>query len=86
MSPEIYSEVFSILKALGNEYIDVVPKDMLNTIKNSMDINCQPKYTIDTISKEKIHPEALDIIAYLNLQFWHKHIDEDNIINILYEN
>lgn len=86
MSPEIYSEVFSILKVLGNEYIDVVPKDMLNTIKNSMDINYQPKYTIDTISKEKIHPEALAIIAYLNLQFWHKDIDEDNIINILYEN
>ncbi len=86
MSSEIYSEVFSILKVLGNDYIDVVPKDVLDTIKNNMDINYQPKYTIDTIINEKLHPETLATIAYLNLQFWHKDFDEDNIINILHEN
>ena len=86
MSPEIYSEVFSILKLLGNEYIDVIPQDILNTIKNSMDVNYQPQYSIDTIDKENINPEALSTIAYLNLQFWYKDINEDNIINILYEN
>ena len=86
MSSEIYSEVFSILKLLGKKYIDAVPKNILDTIKNNIDTNYQPKYAIETINNEKIHPETLATIAYLNLQFWHKDVDEDNIINILYEN
>lgn len=86
MSSKIYSEVFSILKMLGSKYTDVIPKNVFDTIKNKMDINYQPKYTVDTINKEKIHPEALVTIAYLNTEFWQKDIDEDNIINILYEN
>lgn len=86
MSPKIYSEVFSILMMLGHEYIDVVPEDILNTIKSNMDINYQPKYTIDTISNQYVHPETLATIAYLNVQFWHKYFDENGVIDILNEN
>lgn len=86
MEPKIYSEVFSILKFLGNEYIDIVPENILDTIKNNMDTSYQPKYTIDTINREYVHPETLAIIAYLNIQFWNQHLDENSIINILNEN
>ena len=86
MNSKVYSEVFSILKALGNKYIDAIPKDVFETIKNNIDSSYQPEYTIDNINKVKIYSDALALIAYFNSQFWHKYSDDNDIIYVLNEN
>ena len=44
---EMYSEVYSILKILGKEYMEKLPKTILKIIIESREENYNPKY--DTI-------------------------------------
>ncbi len=85
MDAKVYSEIFSILKMLGKKYINSIPKEIINAIENSMDKEYQPMYNIDNISEEKISSEALSIIAYFNMEYWHEIKDDDNMISILFE-
>jgi len=69
--PRAYSEVYSFLNVLGNNYISKIPKSIYDTIKNSRDKSYNPKYTdIQNISSETISKEGLSLIAALNLQYW----------------
>ena len=86
MDEKVYSEIFSILKMLGKKYINSIPQEIINVIENSMDKKYQPMYNIDNISNEKIRFETLSVIAYLNTEYWHEIIDDNNMISILFEN
>ena len=39
---EIYSEVYQVLKLLGNEYIDKLPKSLFNMLEEKRDIHYNP--------------------------------------------
>ena len=75
---EIYSEVYQVLNLLGNEYIDKLPKSLLNMLKEKRDINYNPQYIEDIpLNKQNIKKETLAIIALLHLNYWCENEKED---------
>lgn len=66
-----YAEVYKILKYLGSEYINKIPKNLLEVIDKTRDKesvfevdNSKPLY------EQKICQETKDFIAGLNLLYW----------------
>ena len=80
MEAKVYSEIFSILTMLGKKYIDSIPKEIKENIINKMDRDYQPVYNISDINRENISEEALSIIVYFNINYWHNDINEDMLI------
>ena len=75
---EIYSEVYQVLNLLGNEYIDKLPKSLLNMLEEKRDINYNPQYIEDIpLNKQNIKKETLAIIALLHLNYWCENEKED---------
>ena len=50
---EIYSEVYQVLNLLGNEYIDKLPVDLINMLKQKREVNYNPQYTEDIPLKDQ---------------------------------
>lgn len=68
---EIYSEVYQVLKLLGNEYIDKLPNSLFNMLKEKRNISYTPQYIEDIpLNKQNIKKETLAIIALLHLNYW----------------
>lgn len=66
-----YSEVYSFLEAIGEEYMDKVPRKIYNHIKENRDMKYTPIYKKEQrIAESEISKEALALIAGLNLQYW----------------
>lgn len=68
---KMYSEVYSILQMLGEEYINKIPSKLYNLIKDERMEEYNPKYSIDDdIQKQDISTEAMAIIALIHLNYW----------------
>ena len=74
-----YNEVYGILIALGNNFIDKVPKDVLNNIIKKMSYtekNGQKKYDIPkydlkvSLNIQGVSKEAIAIIYYFYYNYW----------------
>ena len=50
---EMYSEVYGILKALGDKYINKLPKTVLKVITESKEENYNPEYSMSIPLKEQ---------------------------------
>lgn len=69
--PRAYSEVYSFLNALGNNYISKIPNTLYNTIKENRDKSYSPiYYSNENIHKYNISQEGLALISAINLQYW----------------
>lgn len=85
--PKAYSEVYSFINTLGNDYINKIPIKVYNTIKNNRDINYNPQFNkSQTIKQGDISQEALSLIAAINLQYWHSDAQEKNDLKKAYLN
>lgn len=74
---DIYSEVYQVLNLLGNEYVNKLPKSLLNMLEEKRNINYVPKYTDDQpLNKQNIQKETLSIIALLHLNYWCENEEE----------
>lgn len=68
-----YSEVYSFINALGDEYKNKIPNAVYNTIKVNRDRDYNPIIKKEqTIQKGMLSHEALALISALNLQYWCK--------------
>ena len=68
---DIYSEVYAILNMLGKEYIDKLPKDIYNIIKEEKSTEYNPIYaTTVALDKQDVKKETISIIAFLHLNYW----------------
>ena len=68
---DIYSEVYAILNMLGKEYIDKLPNDIYNIIKEEKSIEYNPVYaTTVALDKQDVKKETISIIAFLHLNYW----------------
>ena len=66
-----YSEVYSFLNALGEEYINKIPKSVYSIIRDNRDKSYNPTYSKDqNVEKNLFSKEALALIAALNLQYF----------------
>ena len=68
---EIYSEVYGILKALGDRYINKLPKTVLKVITESKEENYNPEYSMSIPLKEQdINRKSLAMIALFHYNYW----------------
>lgn len=68
--PRAYSEVYSFINSLGNNYIKKIPELIYNKLKNERDVNYNPIYeTNKEISDKDISYEGLVLISAINLQY-----------------
>ena len=68
---EMYSEVYGILKALGNKYIDKLPKTVLKVITECKEENYNPEYSmIIPLKEQDINRKSLAMIALLHYNYW----------------
>lgn len=82
---ETYSELYSILNMMGEEYIKKLPENIYARIENERDIEYNPVYVKDVeLEKQNVSEEALASIAYFNLNFWSETIEEKAILNKLF--
>ena len=72
-----YSEVYSFINALGNEYKNKIPNTVYNIIRDNRDKDYNQIIKKEqTIQKGMLSHEALSLIAALNLQYWCKDDEE----------
>ena len=77
---DIYSEVYAILNMLGKEYINKLPNDIYNIIKEEKSLEYNPVYaTTVALDKQDVKKETISIIAFLHLNYW---CDEEEKIKL----
>ena len=85
---EMYSEVYSILNMLGDEYKNKLPDNLIEMIKKEKQDSYDPKYDLNTeFQNLNIKKDTLAMIALFHLNYWCKTEEEkDSLIKILKEN
>ena len=90
-----YNEVYGILLALGNNFINKIPKEILNNItrnltyiiENGKKIYDIPKYDLKiSLNIQGVSKEALYIIYYLYYNYWCASDKEKNYLQNLIKN
>ena len=65
------AEVDEILKYIESKFITKIPKDILEVIKNNKAPNVVFKYNITkSLIEQNVHKETLEILSYINYNFW----------------
>ena len=65
-----YSEVYSILNWLGDDYKKKVPKNLLQLFKLERKFNYEPNIDFTKPLTDQVRQETKDIIAYLQYTCW----------------
>lgn len=69
----IYSEVYELLNLFGDEYINKVPTNLWNMLKEQRDDTYSPQYIKNIpLYKQNIRKETIAILALLHLNYWCK--------------
>lgn len=68
---QVFSEVYAVLTALGDKYIQKTPIEILNFIADNRDYN----YNIEinkneALEKQNLSKETIAILAMLKLDYW----------------
>ena len=85
---EIFSEVYSVLDMLGNDFIKKVPTKIYKIIEDNRLKSYTPVYTFDTdLKKQNIKKESIAMIALLHLYFWcDSDLEKNKLENIFKDN
>jgi len=68
---EIYSEVYQVLILLGNEYIDKLPSNLFDMLKEKREVSYTPQYLEDIpLPQQNIKKETMSIITLLYINYW----------------
>ena len=83
----VYSQVYSILNLLGNEFIEKLPKPVYDKIIVSKSDEFVKKInSFDEITPENIDKEAIALIAFLHINYWSDAEEKLKIKKILINN
>ncbi len=84
---QAYSEVYEILKYIPMSYLNKIPKEVLNIFKTKRDKNYKvqinPKLPLED---QKLHRKTLLLLSVLNLDYWCKPEEREEILNIYWKN
>lgn len=84
---EMYSEVYSILNLLGNNYIDKLPKSLFKMIEEEKSSTYNPQYSEDkSLNEQNIKRESLAMIALFHLNYWCNSNEEKEQLKQLFKN
>jgi hypothetical protein len=77
-----FKEVYDILNVLGSEYINKIPLKMYKYIcDNKADNYITNIHSETNFKEEKISKKALEIITYMNLQYWCNEEEKKELIS-----
>ena len=80
----IYTEVYSILNLLGEDYINKLPKSLYSMIeKNNVDTNNLKYKSIDELNKDNVLKASISMIAIFHLNYWCESVEEKNELKLL---
>lgn len=80
-------EVNEILKHIEDKFVSKIPKDILDTIRNYKSGNNNFKYDLTkSLSEQSIHRETLEILSYLNYNFWLNKDEKQKYEKVYYDN
>lgn len=66
-----YTEVYEIIKWLGDEYKNRIPKKIFDVIKSERRIDYRPQFDFaQPLNTQAVRQETKDLIAYLNYYYW----------------
>ena len=87
-SEVVYSEVYSFLNILDEDYINKIPQKFREYIDKKRKQNYEIKYDLSIpLYKQNVSKEAISIIALIHLKYWCKNEDEkNNLLKIFSEN
>ena len=78
----VYSEVYSLLNALGSQYINALPKKLYSLIEEKRDKSYNPTFDLSMpIYKQNISKNATALICILHYNYWCTSEEEKNKIN-----
>lgn len=85
---EMYSEVYSILALLGEEYINKLPEKLIKFIKKNKLNSYNPQYSLDKpLNEQAIQKNSIAMIVLLNYKYWAENdSDKREIFMMIKEN
>ena len=83
-----YTEILLILSYMEQEYIDMIPKKLLELFNKEKDKNYQPKINPNiSLAEQNLQRKTLALLAMLNLNYWCKDEKEkEEMLKIYSEN
>lgn len=82
---DIYSEVYSVLNLLGENYIKKLPTSLFDMVKQKRNLNYSPKYNPKiNLVEQNIKRESLSMIALFHLNYWCNSSEEKNELTRLF--
>ena len=77
ITQEVYSEVYSILNLLGENFIKKLPKSLYEMIKKEKSSSYNPQYSASLkLEEQDIKKESLSMIALFHLNYWCENEEE----------
>ncbi len=74
---QVYAEVYSVLSALGGQYIRKIPENILNTIADGRDKQYERKINEDMpLEEQNLSKEAIAMLAAFKLDYWCENEEE----------
>ncbi len=81
----IYREVYSILKLLGSQYIDKIPKSLYDMIRSNITNTRDLEYkSLKEINKNNIQKKSLAIVALIHISYWCESEKEKEELNQIF--
>ena len=85
--PDVYAEVYGILRILGKNYTEKLPDKLLEHINEERNKNHIKEFYIDKpVEDQNISLEALEFISFLNLHYWCSEEEKVRLLKIYNEN
>ncbi len=76
---QVYSEVLEVLRHMEKYYIEKIPKKIIMFFYDNCSLDYEFRMT-KSIGEENLHPNTLNILAVLNMNYWSKNKSKDDLL------
>lgn len=84
---KMYSEVYSILNMLGNDYINKLPSNLFDMIKEEKLDSYSPEYVENiNLNQQNVKKDTLAMIALFHLNYWCNSEEEKEALRQIFAN
>lgn len=81
ISPDVYSEVYSVLRLLGDYYIESIPNSLYKMIVERKNNDYNPEYkAISELNNRNVKKVTVSLICLLNKNYWNYNMNIDRIL------
>lgn len=86
ISGETYEEVYEILKCMDRDVVNKIPESLFNEIQEKRNIHYYTKVDKkDIFNENNISKEAMDLLCYIDYNYWMSDEEKRNINSINYK-